>query len=126
MTRPWGCPRCGHKVGLVQDTGSDTEGYKVRLRACTECGELWATEETPIAVEAFYARNNARRVREHRYYRDDRRTCRWCGGTYQAGSYRDHCQRQRHIAALKPLNRNRGRARKYQRHWLRQQREDAA
>lgn len=123
MTRPWGCPACKHPVGLVQDTGADEDGHKVRLRACTACGTLWATEEVTIAVEAFYTRNASRRraARERAKANKGIRSCRWCESGYREGSYSEHCRTSRlHNRALRPLNRNRTRHRRYQRRWARE------
>ena len=125
MNRPWGCPTCKHDVALVRDTGRDDEGYKVRLRECVRCGTLWATEEVPIAVTAFYIRNASRRRnnRERMRKQAGRRTCQWCGQDYLAGTYRRHCgESKRHRMALTPRHRSvdRYETMRYQREWKRQ------
>ena len=130
MVKPWGCPADPSHQGphLVRDTGADGEGYRVRLRQCQQCGTLWATEEVPIAVEAFYSRNARRRAAERaaQARRRGRRQCKWCHHTYQAGQYRQHCARAYHVAALVPISRDRTRRRRYSREWMRQRRDSAA
>jgi hypothetical protein len=123
----WGCPECQSPVSKVRDTGRDEEDYKVRLRECVTCSALWATEETPISVSAFYARNNSRRVaRAQRERALGYKECVWCGARYMAGGYSDHVRRStRHAKALRPTNRDRQYRRRYGREWMRRRREAA-
>lgn len=123
----WGCPECHHPVSKVRDTGQDEDGHRIRLRECLNCAGLWATEEVPIDVTAFYSRNNSRRLaRARRERATGYRICQWCEARYLRGGYSDHVRRStRHEKALRPSNRDRQYRRRYGRLWMRRHREAA-
>lgn len=98
--RPWGCARCRAKPSDVVDTSDDEEGYRLRVRRCKRCGTRWATEETPISLEAFYLRSATRRRRDLERQHRRKMTCRVCDGTYHYGSYAEHRHTRRHTEAL--------------------------
>ncbi len=120
MTREWGCPKCQHPESWVIDTARDQEGYIVRLRRCARCMERWGTQELPLAAGSYwtraYSRNQARLALTHKKLR----ACTKCGATYHAGRYLHHAsQSRRHEASLMETDRNRVKARHYQREYAR-------
>ena len=127
MRREWGCPICGSKESLVDETSRDGEGYVVRIRRCGSlkgCEGRWETEEVVMAPGSFWGRAEQRNEQRRERLRRIPKRCTKCGTPYFLGFYRQHIYNSvKHAAALKPLaNRStkpRNEWRRYQREWKR-------
>jgi hypothetical protein len=123
---PWGCPSCRSTESRVRDTGHDDEGFIVRLRRCLNCNEYWATEERPMSVHAFWARNASKRKAIRNRSHKQVKTCLRCGQLYKTGWYTLHVRfSDKHESMLTPTARNRIQARRISRAWARKHRNTA-
>lgn len=94
-----GCWKCGNIEGRVLRTAFDEDGNKVRARRCTRCGDVWMTEERRLARGVgWWQRAFSQAEHQRHAYRSQRRTCRYCGGRWQRGTWRTHLLSPTHIA----------------------------
>ena len=119
--RHWGCPN-GHTESRVRDTARDEDGYVVRHRQCAICRAFWTTQEVPIDPDAYWTRAYSRNQARARLFRKEKKVCHRCDATYQCGSYRGHVTSKAHTAVLVDGQRDRAKARRYQRDWKRRHR----
>ena len=123
----WGCPKCHGTESKVRFIEYDADGVPVRLRHCSTpgCDGRWATEERLLNGDIFWQRADSRQVARRARTRREIHLCRFCGGSYRGGHYRRHCaQSPRHLAAIKPADRDIHKKRAYQREWMRRRREE--
>lgn len=116
----WGCHSCGARYGLlVIRSEHDEDGYPIRIRRCTNCKAVFATEEKPFPLEQFYGRANTHKERNAKIAREKWHVCTRCEAvygvpsrdtpnmfarahaTYRYGTYSEHVNRPWHLATLR-------------------------
>lgn len=126
----WRCHKCGAKTTLrTIRVERDEDFNRLRIRRCTNCQEVMATEETVITLDQFYARCTVRKEQGHAQwvalknarrqaaYRD----CHICGHKYHIGRFSKHVQTEEHESTLKhkatPAKRARARRGGIRKYW---------
>lgn len=126
----WRCHKCGAKTTLrTIRVERDEDFNRLRIRRCTNCQEVMATEETVITLDQFYARCTVRKEQAAAQWvalKNSRRQaalkdCPHCGLKYHIGKFSKHVQTPEHEATLKhkatPAKRARARRGGIKKYW---------